>query len=345
MKRIVFICLLVVSAFIGNHVDAYPGNIQDLIRDARNGDVEAMVLLGTSYYHGKGVLKDPFKAKCWIKKAYDNGSQKAAKVWNDLALWEYSGKCDDSFDDEVTEKYQKKDIFTDPFTGMVFVYVPQGCFIMGCHNRAQGCRKDEKPAHSVCVDGFWMGKFEVTQAQWELVRKQNPSRFKRGSRYPVENVSFEDVDAFIQRLNSLGPNSYLLPTEAQWEYACRNMGMKINFPDKDASDALYENCGNCDSGPYKNETAPVGSFVSNDLGLYDMAGNVREWCRDVYHKDGYEMHSKLDPVVKARGASEVVRGGSYIDNMKNIRCTARQKSIPAMKSDYIGFRLVLIKDK
>jgi len=327
--------------------DCFAGNLPDLpsmLEQARNGDIEAMCDIGEAYFHGKDTLKDPFKAKCWIKKAYDNGSRRAEKLWNEFELWKYSGKCEDSFDDEVLPKYGKGDVYQEPVTGIKFVFIPKNCFIMGCHPSAEKCEKDEKPSHTVCIDGFWMGQFEVTQKQWNRIMHSNPSRFSRDPGQPVENVSFDDIQKFIRILNTATFEKFSLPTEAQWEYACRNGGETVNFSWGNESFRPDENCGTCNSGDFHGETAPVGSFPPNDIGLYDMAGNVKEWCRDIYHKGAYSLHAKKNPLYKETGSSRVVRGGSFSDNTVKLRCTNRDKSIPAMRSDNIGFRLVLTRN-
>ncbi len=137
-KTICLLLILLAGFTCSNASKAYAENldIQSLIQDARNSDTHAMVELGLLYYHGKGVLKDPFKAKCWIKNAHDAGSKRAKKIWNEFELWKYSGKCEDSFDDEISEKYQKGDSFTEPILGMIFIWVPKGCYTMGCHELA-----------------------------------------------------------------------------------------------------------------------------------------------------------------------------------------------------------------
>ena len=231
--------------------------------------------------------------------------------------------------------------FTEPVTGMKFAFIPRGCFKMGCHGRAGKCKKDEQPAHTVCVDGFWMGIYEVSQQQWQNVMAQNPSRFSGRLNHPVENVSFEDVQRFIRSLNSRIRATVSLPTEAQWEYACRNGGKKMAFPWGNDGYRPEENCGTCNSGSFHGETAPVGSFFANELGLYDMAGNVKEWCRDVYDKKAYGRHTLNNPAHQAKGILRVVRGGAFTDQTANLRCTVRGKFLPGIRSDNLGFRLVL----
>lgn len=316
-------------------------NLPSMLEEARNGDIEAMCDLGITYFYGKGTLKDPFKAKCWIKKAYDNGSHRAEKIWNDLELWTYSGKCEASFDDAKLPRYGRGDVYREPVTGIKFVFIPNGCFLMGCHPVAEKCGKDEMPVHRVCLDGFWMGTVEVTQQQWRRIIGSNPSRFSGNSDRPVENVSFDDILEFIQILNAKTIEAVSLPTEAQWEYACRNGGKAVNFSWGNESYRPDENCGTCNSGDFHGETAPVGSFPPNEIGLYDMAGNVKEWCRDIYDKNAYAGHAKKNPLNEGKGSSRVVRGGSFTDNTSKLRCTGRDKSIPGMRSDNLGFRLVL----
>jgi len=318
-------------------------DLSTMLEQARQGDVEVMLDLGKAYYYGKGTLKDPFKAKCWIKKAYDSGSKKAQKLWEDLELWRYSGKCENSFDDEPVPRYRAGMIYQDPVLGMEFVFIPKSCFIMGCFKGAKKCNKNETPAHKVCLEGFWMGRYEVTQKQWKRIMKNNPSRFNRKGNHPVENVSFDDVQKFVQNLNFKTMDKFSLPTEAQWEYVCRNRGEKKDFPWDSDSRYPDANCGTCNSGDFHGETSPVGSFPPNDLGIYDMAGNVKEWCLDVYNKKAYKKVRKQNPVYDERGSSRVVRGGSFSDNASKLRCLARDKSIPGMRSDNMGFRLVLTR--
>lgn len=314
-----------------------------LLEQARNGDAEAMCDVALAYYKGKGTLKNPFKAKCWIQKAHGLESDRAEKIWDDLELWKYSGSCDESFDDEVLPKNRQGESYDDAITGTRFIWVPKGCFKMGCHAEAGKCSKDEKPAHRVCLDGYWIGSHEVTQQLWNRIMGTNPSRFSSNVSHPVENVSYNDVQKFLQKLNKVSRHTYVLPTEAQWEYACRNGGQKMPYPWEEDVKRPDANCGNCNSNGYYGQTAPVGTYPPNEIGLYDMGGNVKEWCQDNYDKKAYASHEKKNPVYKKRGAMKVVRGGSYLDASKKLRCSDRDKSIPTVKTDFIGFRLILKK--
>ncbi len=325
--------------------------LDDTIQAARQGDTDAMCDLALAYYHGDGVLKDPFKAKCWVKKAHDLGDRRAEKIWNDFKLWEYSGKC--ALEYRPQPDNLANDRYRDPFTGMTFVWLPGKCFKMGCDEKGdQRCGKDETPVHKVCLKGFWMGEYEVTQKQWKAIMKANPSRFK-GDDFPVEQVSFKDAQTFIQRLNQATGQRFLLPTETQWEFACRNRGRRSLYPWGPEDYQPSANCGGCDSGAVRGRTAQVGSYLPNEAGIYDMGGNVREWCRDVYDPDVYKQaaYEKADAKAGKKkssgnrnlGKSRVVRGGSFVDPVSASRCRARGNFLPQMKSYYLGFRLTAKK--
>lgn len=318
--------------------------IDALVHKSRQGNTRAMCDLALVYFHGKGVLKDPFKAKCWVQKAHDQGSERAEKIWNDLGLWQYSGTCDLFFEAESSLPDRSGEIYQEPKTGISFVWVEGGCFSMGCHGNAGRCEKDEKPAHKVCLDGFWMGVFEVTQGQWQALMGSNPSRFNQGADYPVEQVSFDEVTQFIRLLKADTGTGFALPTEAQWEYACRDGGRKKPYPWGRESHLPQENCGTCNTGDLRGRTAVVGSFPPNDRGLHDMGGNVREWCRDVYDKKAYEIHASENPVHRRGGSLRVVRGGSFADNTAFLRCSGRNSALTSMKSEYLGFRLILKRE-
>lgn len=340
MKKVMvkFFCLMLFF-ICGASCFAGAGFQQELIDRAGQGDTRAMCKLAQAYYEGKGVLKDPFKARCWAEKAWNMGSGKAKELWDELELWRYPGECNLFSEEKFLPEHDPGEIRLAG--GISFVWVPGGCFKMGCHENAGRCGKDETPLHRVCLDGFWMGRFEVTQAQWENVMNTNPSRFKNGGKFPVERVSFEDVRVFIEKLNEKSSARFALPTEAQWEYACRNRGRKIPFAWGREDFRPRQNCGTCDSGSFRARTSPVGSFEANDLGIFDLGGNVKEWCRDGYDEDAYNHHEQQNPVRRKRGGARVVRGGSFADNVQALGCSRRSGVIPGMKDSTIGFRLVL----
>ncbi len=229
---------------------------------------------------------------------------------------------------------QQGDIIRDEFIGMEFVSVPRGCFQMGSPENEKDRYKNEGPVHKVCVDGFWMGKYEVTQGQWQKIMGKNPARFKKGDKYPVECVSWKDVQKFISKLNKKSGNKYRLPTEAEWEYAARARSSKYSGGDDLDAVAWYRD----NSG---NTTHPVGEKKANDFGLYDMSGNVWEWCADWYGEKYYASSPKNNPTGPDSGVLRVLRGGSWVNNPVSCRSVYRYRR--ASKNPYrdIGFRLIL----
>jgi formylglycine-generating enzyme required for sulfatase activity len=299
---------------------------EELQRMAGQGDPVAMVDLGEAYFYGKGVLKDPFMAKCWVQKAREAGldlgddqtARRAERLWNELKLWQYSGDC--RLELPVGTGPARGDRFVEPVTGMGFVWVPGRCFSMGSAKKKGGQR--------VCPKGFWMGQYEVTQGQWRRIMSDNPSRFK-GDTLPVEQVSYERVQEFVRRLNQATGRSFSLPTEVQWEFACTNRGRKA-FAWGREQRRPQANCGGCDTGRFRGKTAPAGSFPPNALGLFDMGGNVREWCRDA----GRHREDLRD---------RPVRGGSFVDNVKRSGCRQKDRMITGLKAYYLGFRLTITR--
>jgi len=222
----------------------------------------------------------------------------------------------------------------DPVTGMEFVYVKGGCYEMGCGSWTSFCESDEYPVHTVCVDGFYIGKYEITQEQWEAVMGKNPSYFGNcGDDCPVEQVSWDDVQEFIRRLNRLTGQKYRLPTEAEWEYACRSGGKSEKYSgDNDLESVawFYENSD--------GKTHPVGNKEPNGLGIYDMSGNVWEWVEDAYDKNAYSQHSHNNS--STFGSGRVNRGGGWNHARRDMRCSNREYYSSDSRISYLGFRLV-----
>ena len=224
---------------------------------------------------------------------------------------------------------------SDPITGMEFVAVPGGCFQMGAQV-GEGF-DDEKPVHEVCVDGFSMGKYEVTQGEWEKVMGHNPSYPKNGGRYPVNQVMWIEAQKFIAKLNSQSGRQYRLPTEAEWEYAARS-GAKTNYSWGNEIGENRANGGAIFKGSPLEELPllPVGSFPANSWGLHDMHGNVFEWCSDWYDKSYYQDAPRQNPQGPSIGSDRVYRGGSWF---RLPRVSERDHfSLYNSRSD-IGFRL------
>ncbi|MDM8524989.1 SUMF1/EgtB/PvdO family nonheme iron enzyme [Desulfococcaceae bacterium HSG8] len=217
---------------------------------------------------------------------------------------------------------------------MEFVRVPGGKFRMGCGSWAGSCYSGEKPVHEVYVDDFYMGKYEVTQGQWKKIMGSNPSRSNKGDSYPVENVSWNDVQEFIRKLNEQSDGKYRLPTEAEWEYACRSGGKSEKYCGGSNIDKLAWYGGNSGS-----ETHSVGRKAPNGLGIYDMSGNVWEWCRDWY--GNYPSGSVRNPKGPNSGSPRVLRGGSWGDSAAGCRSAHRYGISPGYRYSFYGLRLVL----
>jgi formylglycine-generating enzyme required for sulfatase activity len=206
------------------------------------------------------------------------------------------------------------------------VLIRPGTFLMGSEKGFD----DEKPVHEVTISQpFYLGKYEVTQAQWKAVMGSNPSGFK-GATLPVEQVSWEDCQEFIEKLNSKGIGTFRLPTEAEWEYACR-AGTTGDYAGNLDEMAWYET----NSG---KTTHPVGTKKANPWGLYDMHGNVWEWCQDWY--GDYPTGAVQDPAGAAGGSARVNRGGSWNDNAGDCLSASRLWYSPSLRIYDLGFRLV-----
>jgi len=243
--------------------------------------------------------------------------------------------------------------------------------LMGAAANEQSASDGEMPQHRVKVPEFWMGKFAVTQSQWRQVAglpkvnldlNPDPSNFK-GAKRPVETVSWEEAVEFCDRLSRFAEsrlsaktgNSYRLPSEAEWEYACRAGTVRLSaqveattpfyFGETITSDLV--NCngtipyGNAPKGEYRQQTTEVGTFPPNGFGLYDMHGNVCEWCADPWH-DNYQDAPTDGSVWTTNGDNEirVIRGGSWNDFPVSCRSAYRYLSDPRETNDLIGFRIV-----
>ncbi len=210
---------------------------------------------------------------------------------------------------------------------MEFVLIPAGTFTMGTRTGSPQDYEDEKPAHQVTLSkAFHLGKFEVTQEQWEAVMQSNPSKFK-GPRLPVENVSWDDAQTFLAKLGQKTGRKLSLPTEAQWEYACRaGTTTTYSFGDSDASLRAYGWFADNSEG----STHPVGEKSPNQWGLYDMLGNVCEWCADWYSVP-YPNGAVTDPEGPASGTWRVIRGGAWTAPSPGLRSSNRD-------SDWRGFQ-------
>jgi formylglycine-generating enzyme required for sulfatase activity len=219
------------------------------------------------------------------------------------------------------------------------ILIPAGEFKMGSDNSEKDAPNDEKPQHRVRITKpFYMGKYLVTQEQWEVIMGGNPSHFP-GPKNPVEQVSWEDCREFVERLNrKVTGGKFALPTEAQWEYACRaGSTTKYFYGDEESGLDKYA-WYSVNSG---NKTHPVGEKTPNAWGLYDMTGNVCEWCADWYD-DGYYAHSPTDdPRGPDTGSHRVLRGGGWNLPAGFFRSAGRFNFSPGLRL-ILGFRVCII---
>jgi formylglycine-generating enzyme required for sulfatase activity len=223
--------------------------------------------------------------------------------------------------------------FVDTVTGMSFVPVPGGCFPMG--DTFGDGYDDELPVHRVCLDGFMIGRYEVTQGEWVKVMGSNPATLAAcGASCPVDSVSWHDAQAFIKKLNKLSGKTYRLPTEAEWEYAARSGGKKEKYAGSDLLEAVgwYE----ANSGA---TTHPVGRKAPNGLGIYDMSGNVREWVQD--WKADFTEKDVRNPRGPSSGETRLIRGGCWSDYPVYLRATQRDSYDPYGRDSNHGFRLAI----
>jgi formylglycine-generating enzyme required for sulfatase activity len=226
--------------------------------------------------------------------------------------------------------------WADPETGMEFIWIPSGCFEMGCGQWADECEPDEVPRHNVCVHGFWLGKYEVTQGIWKKIMGNNPSRFQKGDNYPVEHVSWKQAREFVKKLKIDGGYTVRLPTEAEWEYAARGGGRQEVYAGGNDLSILgwYENNS-------EGSTHPVGTKVPNAFGLHDMNGNVWEWCRDVYLQDAYSKSMENRHTDTTQSVFRVRRGGSWDSESRHLRNLFRGSYPSDLQFESNGLRVVL----
>jgi formylglycine-generating enzyme required for sulfatase activity len=225
-------------------------------------------------------------------------------------------------------------------SGRDLISVQGGTFTMGCQEgRDKDCYPKEKPTHTVTLSAFQIGKYEVTQADWRDVMGSNPSNFKGCDDCPVENVSWDEVQDFIMTLNQRTGKKYRLPTEAEWEYAARgghkmpkDVSMMSAYAGSDDISKVAWYLTNSGDKPH-----PVGLKTPNALGLYDMSGNVYEWCADWY--GAYTEGAQSNPTGPKSGSLRVLRGGSWGSNAQFCRVAGRYDYTPEDRDDTLGFRL------
>lgn len=218
------------------------------------------------------------------------------------------------------------------------VYVTGGTFTMGCTFEQDSCYHWEKPAHKVTVSNFFINKYPVTQREWETIMGNRPWFSKNCPDCPVEHVSWYDAQNFINTLNQATGKFYRLPTEAEWEYAARggDKDKPSMYAGGDAADMVgwYENNS-------EKQTQPVGQKKANELGLYDMSGNVWQWCNDGFDEEYYKTSPAKDPQGPTKSTYKVCRGGSWWSERNDLRVSNRDRYPPDARDDDVGFRLAM----
>jgi len=253
---------------------------------------------------------------------------------------------DESFNQEKREGEagnSKPDTYTQTVNGVpiAMILVQSGTFNMGGTDTE--AQDDEKTTQSVTLYTYYIGKYPVTQAQWRAVMNNNPSYFK-GDNLPVERVSWEDALEFCHRLSIITGKNYRLPTEAEWEYAAR--GGQLSIEKKGHQAFKYAGSNNLPTVAWYDEnsgntTHPVGQKNPNELGLYDMSGNVWEWCNDWYAADYYKNSPAENPTGPTSGTYRVCRGGSWLNFAVICRVAFRLNDAPGYRFSYLGFRLAV----
>ncbi|WP_213772941.1 formylglycine-generating enzyme family protein [Bradyrhizobium sp. dw_78] len=219
--------------------------------------------------------------------------------------------------------------WTEPTTGMEFVWVPSGCFNQGSTDGYA----NEQPVHRVCVAGFYLGKYEVTQAQYEKIMGNNPSAFK-GPNHPVEQVSWTDAGSAAEKLSSQSNTKMRLPSEAEWEYACRAGGQHdIHCGSGSLPDMAWYSDNSADTTHDKGGKSP------NAWGLYDMNGNVWEWTQDCYHSSYQDAPADGSAWETSECQNRVTRGGGWNRAASRARATYRGGDGSSHRDNNIGFRL------
>ncbi|MCF8088247.1 MAG: SUMF1/EgtB/PvdO family nonheme iron enzyme [Desulfotignum sp.] len=331
----------------------YKQVINWLTKAAEQGHTDAQYYLGNMFAMGQ-VVQQNFKfAYAWLSLAATQGHESAVKNRDIVAKKLTSQQLAEA----QMRASQIQNTWTEYVTGMKFVWVPKGCFQMGSNSGG----RTERPVHEVCVDGFWMGKFEVTNQQYRRFKSNHYSKSynqwvnMNGDDQPVVEVSWEKAQAFVQWLNRKTGQEFALPTEAQWEYAARAGTRTMRYWGDGESDACqYANVNDntaklefafswshfsCNDG--YAATAPVGRFQPNAYGLYDMLGNVWEWCEDVFDKNAYFRYDCNNPVVTSGGSAHVYRGGSWSNSPEDVRAAYRGWAFADHRGDCLGFRLSL----
>lgn len=324
-KLFFFLFFLVLSPVV--LAQSYSDYLQAAKRHLKNGNVEKARLTYNIYKDLTGK-----------KDAYLEGQLNPAKVAKDKVASSSKTQASSASPAPQQDKHTSSTSRTFIVKGVSFrmVYVQGGTFRMGSNDPGAG--DDEQPVHSVTLSDYYIGETEVTQQLWRAVMGSNPSFFTGDSQRPVDGVSWEDCQTFISKLNALTGKDFRLPTESEWEYAARggnkSRGYKYSGSNTLSDVAWYYNNAS-------GTTHPVKQKRSNELGLYDMSGNVWEWCQDYYDGDYYSQSPSYNPAGPDSGSNRVSRGGSWGCDALGNRVAFRDNIIPVNRYRALGLRLAL----
>lgn len=265
-----------------------------------------------------------------------SGNELQLAAWNKLISY-YPEVSELNIGDVVGINLLLLKKWVEPTTGIEIVYLEEGCFQMG--DSSDEGSEDEKPVHEVCLNAFGISRHELTQGQWQKIMGSNPAKFAKGANYPVEQVSWFDTQGFIRKLNIQTGRTFRLPTEAEWEYAACSVSQEL----RDTGGNGIETRG-WYRGNSQESTHPVGTREPNELGLFDMSGNVWEWCSDWYGKKYYQHSLRENPPGPSSGTLKVFRGGCWNGSTWLARCTNRDGFKPGYSLDNLGFRIAMSVD-
>ena len=338
MKRIYILILLIVCNLVafGQRVsNARFEQVGKQVRICYDLSSDASIEIYLSTDGGKTFEYSP------LRSVTGDVGKKVLAGYNRCAMWDVLSDKEKLQGNNITFKIRavplsSNQTFTVAGVSFTMVFVEGGTFTMGATSeQREDAYDNEKPTHRVTLSDYYIGETEVTQALWQAVMGSNPSEF-RGDNLPVENVSYNDVKEFITKLNQKTGKTFRLPTEAEWEYAARggkkSKGYKYSGSNNIDDVAWYE-------GNSNNKTHPVKTKRPNELGIYDMSGNVWEWCSDKY--GAYSSSSQTNPTGPSLGSNRVYRGGSWNFNARFCRASYRNYFNLSFLGNYLGFRLAL----
>ncbi|MFN7527961.1 MAG: SUMF1/EgtB/PvdO family nonheme iron enzyme [Dolichospermum sp.] len=267
---------------------------------------------------------------------------------NHLKIFHFETVTTNAYGKIINKRNHAARYFTEDLGNGVMlemVEIPSGTFYMGSPENETGRTNSEGPRHQVTVKSFFIAKYPLTQAQYQSIMGYNPSHFK-GDNRPVEKVSWDDAVKFCQRLSQNTGKNYKLPSEAQWEYACRAGTMTPFYFGQSITPNLVNYDGNysyaaAQKGEYRQQTIDVGTFPPNAFGLYDMHGNVWEWCEDDWKDNYINAPTNGEALINPVGESKVIRGGAWLYFAGCCRCSMRNQDLHNARHHYYGFRVLL----